>query len=103
MDPDANAKPFAFCDNISDNAPIKAAAWLSSYLDADISSLVQKAALEPDADARKNLYQQITDNVLNNGPYVVLYSPLKQYGVRLEVRDMLGAPSIFFSGFPVLR
>jgi len=103
MDPDANAKPFAYCDDISDNAPVKAAAWLSSYLDADTSSLVQKAALESDPKVRNNLYQQITETVLNNGPYVVLYSPLKQYGVRLEVQEMLGVPSVFFSGFPVLR
>lgn len=103
MDPDANAKPFIYCDSLGDNASAKILAWVSNYLDQEMIQLVEQAALEADPEQRKNLYQQITNNVLNNGPYIPLYSPIKQYGVQLESRDLLGAPSTFLVGFPVLR
>lgn len=103
MDPDANAKPFAYCDDISDDASVKVPAWISNYLDAETSQLVKQAALESNQEQRKQIYQQITENILNDGPYIVLYSPIKQFGVRLEARDLLGVPSVFFSGFPVLQ
>lgn len=104
VDPDAMAKPFAHCDSHEDDATIKILAWITHYCDnQELTSLVEEAAQELDPDKREAMYQEITNTVLDNGPYAVLYTPEKQFAVRVDARDLIGVPSIMFGGFPTLR
>ncbi len=102
-DPDANAKSFAHCDSAGKDATVQAAAWLSRYVDAERSELVEQAAKDMDKNLRTQHYLQITEMVLDDGPYIILFSPLKQYGVRFEARHLLGTPSARMTGFPPLK
>jgi peptide/nickel transport system substrate-binding protein len=102
-DPDDNAKVFAYCPDAGDDASIKTVAWRSRYVNEEISALVEQAAQELDTEKRKEMYTTITDTILDDGPYAILYFQLKQYGVRSEVRDLLGIPSAFTIGLPVLK
>lgn len=96
VDPDANAKPFAFAES-------EALAWTSDYVNQEVSELVIAAAQEFDPQKREELYKQITDILLDDGPYAILYSPFKQFGVHSEVRDFVGLPSMAAPFFPTLR
>ena len=103
-DPDAMVKPFAHCDSHEDDATIKILAWNTHYCDnQELTQLLEQAAQEMDEVKREAMYQQITDEVLNNGPYAILWTSEKQFAVRMEARDFIGIPSIMFGGFPTLR
>ena len=102
-DPDSNAKFFAHCDSLGDDATVKQLAWLASYLNLETSALVDQAAQELDSEKRQELYEQITNIILDNGPVAVLYSPIRQYGVRAEIVDFVGTPSVSAVSFPTLK
>jgi peptide/nickel transport system substrate-binding protein len=101
-DPDNNAKGFAHSDSAGDDATVQLLAWMSHYVNPEIAKLADQAAFESDAEKRKELYQQITETILDDGPFAILYTPVKQYGVRLEVLDYVGVQSIL-AWFPSLK
>jgi peptide/nickel transport system substrate-binding protein len=102
-DPDAMAKPFAHSDSLGDDATIKIVAWVCKYVNVETSKLVDQAAQELDNEKRKQLYQQITETMLYDGPTAILYSPIKQYGISSDIMDWIGIPSFVFGGFPMLK
>lgn len=103
VDPDCNAKAFAHSDSAGDDATIKLVAWFCRYVNLETSKLVKQAALEADNEKREAIYKKITDIILDDGPFAILYVPKKQYAIRLEARDFIGIPSVIWSNFPVLR
>jgi len=103
VDPDAMAKAFAHCDSLRDDATIKMVAWVCNYLNLETSKLVDQAAQELDSERREELYKKITNIILDDGPHAILYSLLKQYGVRSEISHFVGAPSFLVTGFPTLK
>ena len=102
VDPDMNAKGFAHCDSLDDDATIKLVAWMANYLNKETSKLAEQAAQELDVETRSKLYRQLTDIILHDGPFAVLYSPFKQYAVRTEIIEFLGTPPLLVTGFPPL-
>ena len=84
-DPDANAGPFT-------DYAAKSIAWRNSWNDAAIADKARKAALITDASARNSVYKEITDYVLHNGPYVVLYQPTESFGLRSNVKGFAWNP-----------
>ena len=103
LDPDPCAKAFAYSDSLGDDAEVKLLAWASQYHNPDVKALVEQAERELDAAKREELYKEVVDIVLDDGPYAILFTPLKQYAVRLEVQDLLGVPSPLMSGLPTIR
>jgi peptide/nickel transport system substrate-binding protein len=103
VDPDSNAKVFAHCDSLGDDATITLMAWEAKYMDLERSRLVEQAAREPDYEKRKELYKTITDTVLEDGPFAILYTPIKQFGVRSDVRNFVEISAILWSYFPILE
>ncbi len=103
VDPDSNAKVFGHCDSLGDDATVTMMAWEAKYMDLERSKLVEQAARELDRETREGLYKKITDTILDDGPFVFLYTPIKQYGVRSEIFDAIASPSIIWSMFPALK
>lgn len=101
-DPDNNVKAFAHSDSVGDDATVQLLAWMSHYVNPEIAKLADQAGFEQDVEKRKELYQKITTAILDNGPFVILYTPTKQYGIRLDVMDRIGVQS-FTSWFPSLK
>src|SRR3989475_260739 len=87
-DPDGNATPF------SDYAA-HSIAWRNQYNDMAAAALAKQAALEPDLTKRRNLYKQLTDKVLHEGPYIVLYQPTKRFGLRQNVQGFVWNPMAY--------
>ena len=77
-DPDTNVTPFT-------NYDAKSISWRNSWNDSEIASKAKEAALMTDAAEREAAYKEITDYVLHNGPYAVLYQPAALFGVRNTV------------------
>jgi peptide/nickel transport system substrate-binding protein len=103
VDPDCNAKAFAHSDSAGDDATIKLVAWFCRYVNLETSKLVEQASLESNNEKREAIYKKITDIILDDGPFAILYVPKKQYGIRLEARDFIGIPSVIWSNFPTIR
>src|SRR2546427_662246 len=87
-DPDGNATPF------SDYAA-HSIAWRNQYNDMAAATLAKQAALEPDLTKRRTLYKQLTDKVLHEGPYIVLYQPTKRFGLRQNVQGFVWNPMAY--------
>lgn len=92
-DPDGNVTPFT-------NYAAKSLAWRNAWDAPEIAELGKQAAIEQDPAKRAELYRQLTERVLNEGPYAVLYQPTRSYGVRNNIGgfqyDPASTPSVWF-------
>ena len=78
-DPDANVGPFT-------DYKAKSIGWRNGWDDPTIAQKGRDAALITDPTKRAAAYKEITDYVLHNGPYVVLYQPSQLFGFRSNVK-----------------
>lgn len=83
-DPDANVGPFT-------DYEAKSIAWRNAWQD-EISKKAREAALMADPAQRNAAYKEITDYVLHNGPYVILYQPTELFGLRDNVKGFAWNP-----------
>ncbi len=102
-DPDNNARAFAHCDSSGDDATVKLPAWVCNYVNVELAKLVEQAAREFDPEKRAAMYKQIAETVRDDGPFVFLYSPIKQYALRAELLDKVLTPPVSYGAFPTLR
>jgi len=102
-DPDANAKPFAHASSVGDDAAVKQIAWRCQYVNQETSRLVEEAVRESDAAKRTALYHQITEMILDDGPFAILYYPLQQYALRPEIKGFTPSPLFFLHDFSMVR
>src|SRR5437899_9215390 len=84
-DPDANVGPFT-------DYAAKSIAFRNGWDDKTIAAKGRDAALITDAAKRSTAYKEITDYVLHNGPYVVLYQPTEPFGLRSNVKGFVWSP-----------
>lgn len=93
-DPHANAGPF------SDYAA-KSIAWRNGWENKEIADLAKQAASAPTDAERISLYAKFNERMLNEGPYAVLYQPLRTFGVRANIDgfafDPNDTPSLTFA------
>jgi peptide/nickel transport system substrate-binding protein len=92
-DPNTNAQPFT-------DYNAKSIAWRNNWQNDEIAKIAADAALAPTNDQRAALYKQMTERLFHEGPYAVLYQPVRTYGVRKNVSgfqyDPATTPTIFF-------
>jgi len=87
-DPDGNATPFT-------DYEAKSIAWRNQYNDPAAAKLAKQAALETDLAKRRALYKRLTDRVLHEGPYVILYQPTTRFALRKNVQGFVWNPMAF--------
>jgi peptide/nickel transport system substrate-binding protein len=95
-DPDTNVTPFT-------NFDANSIAWRNSWNDPDIGAKAHDAALMTDQAAREAAYKEITDYVLHNGPYAVLYQPAALFGVRNTVQGFAWNPMGFTDFWTIVK
>ena len=95
-DPDTNVTPFT-------DYEAKIIAWRNSWNDAEIAAKAKEAALMTDAAEREAAYKEITDYVLHNGPYAVLYQPAALFGVRNTVSGFEWNPMGFADFWKIVK
>jgi peptide/nickel transport system substrate-binding protein len=84
-DPDANVTPFT-------DYSAKSIAWRNAWNDATIAQQAHAAALETDPNKRAADYKTITDYVLHNGPYAMLYQSPELFGFRANLKGFVWSP-----------
>jgi peptide/nickel transport system substrate-binding protein len=93
-DPDGNVTPFT-------NYDAQSIAWRNAWEAPEIAELGKQAAVEQDQAKRAELYKQLTERVLHEGPYAILYQPTTAYGVRANIQgfqpDPVDTPGITFA------
>jgi len=94
-DPDTNVTPFTSYEAHS-------IAWRNSW-DAPIATKSHDAALMTDPAEREAAYKEITEYVLHNGPYAVLYQPAALFGVRSTVQGFEWNPMGFTDFWSILK
>lgn len=102
-DPDALAKPFAHSDSLGEDATVQQLAWWFKYVNKDTSRLVEQAAQELDPQKRAELYQQISEIILYDGPFAILFTKMHQYAVRTDIMDFVKNPTMVVVPFPQLK
>jgi peptide/nickel transport system substrate-binding protein len=94
-DPDTNVTPFTSYEAHS-------IAWRNSW-DDPIATKSHDAALMTDPAEREAAYKEITEYVLHNGPYAVLYQPAALFGVRSTVQGFEWNPMGFTDFWSILK
>ncbi len=69
-DPDGNATPLG-------DFSAESIAWRNVWEDEEAAELAQRASLELDPAVRTTLYEELTTLVAEEGPYAIMYQPLK--------------------------
>lgn len=85
-DPDGNMTPFT-------NYAAKSIAWRNGWDNPEIAALAAEAAIAPSAEERVALYAELTERVFHEGPYAVLYQPIRTYAVRSDITGFTFNPS----------
>jgi len=83
-DPDANVPHFTDFD-------LQTLAWRAGWKDP-IAAKARDAALLTDSAQRAAAYMEITDYVMHNGPYIVLYQGGEQFAMRNNVNGFIWNP-----------
>ncbi len=91
-DPDCNSRAFG-------DHRMHQLAYRNMWLDDYVADLCNEAALESDLAAREALYTEITDYILEDGPFAVLYQPLVQYAARTWIEGFIVSPSSYTQDF----
>jgi peptide/nickel transport system substrate-binding protein len=86
-DPDTNVTPFT-------SFAAHSIAWRNAW-DDPIATKSHDAALMTDPTERAAAYKEITEYVLHNGPYAVLYQPTQLFGIRANVKGFAWNPMGF--------
>ena len=95
-DPDTNVTPFT-------DFEANSIAWRNSWNDPDIAAQAKAAAIMTDAAEREAAYKEITEYVLHNGPYAVLYQPAALFGVRSTVQSFEWNPMGFTDFWTIIK
>ncbi len=81
-DADGNGTPLA-------DYNAKSLAWRNAWQNDAASKLAQTAAIESDQSKRVALYKQLTDLLVKQGPYAILYQPYKPIVTNASVVGFL--------------
>lgn len=91
-DPDALAKPFAHARTTGPDAKIKQLAWRNMYTNAKTSDMVEQAAAELDKAKREQLYKEIQQIILEEGPFAIFLYPVDRIAYRNHVKNFSVEP-----------
>lgn len=93
QDPNTNADTFAANDDNSDNAKAKPLAWRNAWDPGPLTAKTRAAVLEKDAEKRAQMYKELQQSVLENGPFVVFLQEVENVAMRKNVDGFILGPS----------
>lgn len=91
-DPDALGKPFAHARTTGEDAKIKQLAWRNMYTNAQTSDMVEQAAAELDTQKREELYTEIQQIILDEGPFAIFQYPVQRIAHLDRVKNFSVQP-----------
>lgn len=85
-DPDGNMTPFT-------NYAARSIAWRNGWDNPEIAELAAQAAIASTAEERTAMYAEITERVFHEGPYAILYQPIRTYAIRSDIDGFVFNPA----------
>jgi peptide/nickel transport system substrate-binding protein len=92
QDPHTNADAFGNNPDNSDNGAVKSVAWRNAWSNPAVAQKVEAAMLEPDADKRAKLYQELQSELLTNSPFVIMFQQIEAAAIRKIVKGFVLGP-----------
>ncbi len=93
MDPHTNADGFITNTDNSDDAAQKPLAWRNAWQSEDLNAKVVAAAGERDEATRKQDYIDLQKDLLDQGPYIIMFQSTAQLAERSNVEGYVQGPS----------
>jgi peptide/nickel transport system substrate-binding protein len=75
---DSLVKPFAHCCSAGDDAAVRQLAWRNMSANCPLTAVVDASEQEVDEAKKLEMYKYIQQEVLDDGPFAILYYPLDQ-------------------------
>lgn len=99
QDPHTNADTFARNTDNSDEAASKPLAWRNAWDLPEMSQKTAAAMLEPDSAKRAEMYVELQKEVLETGPFVVMFQETEVVALRKNVKGFIVGPSFNDNSF----
>ncbi|WP_137388742.1 ABC transporter substrate-binding protein [Rhodoligotrophos defluvii] len=93
QDPHTNAQTFASNPDNSDDGPSKTLAWRNAWPTPELNKQVDAAILESDTDKRAQLYQAMQKEVMETGPFIIMFQQIEVAAVSDKVNNFVLGPS----------
>jgi peptide/nickel transport system substrate-binding protein len=93
QDPNTNADTFAANDDNSDNAKAKPLAWRNSWDPGPLTAKTRAAVMERDPEKRAQMYKELQEAVLKDGPFVTFLQQVEVMALRKNVDGVVIGPS----------
>ena len=93
QDPHSNAQTFASNPDNSDEGTVKTLAWRNAWATPELGPQVDAAILEQDADKRAAMYEAMQREVMETGPFVIMFQKTEVAAVRANVSNFVLGPS----------
>jgi peptide/nickel transport system substrate-binding protein len=94
-DPHTNAATFTHNPDNADDAGFSGKlAWRNAWDIPDLTEMTEKAVLEKDIERRAEMYKELQQEMLDRGPFVLMFQEILQSAMRQEVEG-------FYTGGPV--
>ena len=82
MDPNSNARGFAWNPDNSDQSPTKMLAWRNSWDIPQLTKDTEAALVEPSPAKRAQRYEALQKAVLANSPFIIMFEKVVQVATR---------------------
>ena len=92
FDPNSNAQTFASNTDNSDDGKNKTLAWRNAWDVPELTKETEAALLEKDAGKRAEMYRHLQQEVLDTGPFAIIYQQIEVAGLRKNLKDFKLGP-----------
>jgi len=86
---DSLVKPFAHCCSTGSDAPVRQLKWRNTSANCPLTAVVDASEAEVDEAKKLEMYEYIQQEVLDDGPFAILYYPLNQFASADCVKDFV--------------
>lgn len=92
-DPHSTIDFFVSNPDNSDEGTVKTAAWRNAWFSQEMKDLADKAIVESDSDARKEMYTTIQRTLQTDSPFVVMFQQTEPVAMRSNVQHWVSGPA----------
>ncbi len=82
LDPNSNARAFAWNPDNSDQAQYKMPAWRNGWAVPELTAQTEAALIEPSPQKRAKDYQALQQQVLDKSPFIIMFEKVVQVATR---------------------
>ncbi len=93
FDPNSNAETFTYNADNLDEGTNKTLAWRNAWDPQDLTEKTQAALLEKDSDKRAAIYEELQKEVLERGPFVIIFQQTEVAGYSDKLKNYKLGPS----------